>query len=124
MPARSRTNRMKNGAKKPPGKASGADASGNGRFVPGPEFTPHMVAKAKRLIDRGQFARLSDDTCQVPSSDGSSYLVSINPSSCQCASFKVRRICSHLLVMQMIAAASGDGDNGTGRRATNEGGWQ
>ena len=75
--------------------------------MPGPEFTRHMVAKAKGLIDRGLFAVVGDGACQVASSDGSSYLASSEPNSCQCTSFKIRRVCSHILVAQMIAAASG-----------------
>lgn len=77
--------------------------------MPGPEFSPNMVAKAKRLINNGLFARIDKGVCQVASSDGSSYLASTEPNNCQCVSFKIRRVCSHVLVVQMVDAASGAG---------------
>lgn len=83
--------------------------------MPGPEFTPNMVAKAKRLINQGLFAKVGDGACQVASSDGSSYLASIDPNNCQCVSFKIRRVCSHVLVVQMVDAASGVGPGKNGR---------
>ena len=98
---------------------NGTGAPDTGRFVPGPEFTQHMIKKAKRLIDQGMFAKIGDGACQVASSDGSSYFVSVDPNNCECASFKIRRICSHLLVVQMISAAgasnsSSGGSDGVG----------
>lgn len=88
---------------------AGRDSGGRGPepFVPGPEFTRHMVAKARMLIDKGLFAPVGDGACQVASSDGSSYLAAIEPNSCQCTSFKIRRVCSHVLVAQMVAFARG-----------------
>lgn len=81
-------------------------------FVPGPEFTRHMVAKAVKLIDKGLFAVVADGVCQVASSDGSSYLASTEPNNCQCTSFKIRRVCSHVLVAQMVAAGRDGGGGG------------
>lgn len=109
LPSTARTNRTRTAAAKAARGKGGRNAESEGRFVPGPEFTPNMVAKAKRLINKGLFARVDKGVCQVASSDGSSYLASMDPNNCQCVSFKIRRICSHVLVVQMVDAASGAG---------------
>ena len=97
-------------AKRPAGKRNAGGTGAAKGFVPGPEFSANMVAKAKRLVNNGQFARLDKGTCQVASSDGGSYLASAGPNSCQCMSFKTRRVCSHVLVVQIVDAASEGGD--------------
>ena len=67
-----------------------------------------MIAKARRLVNSGLFHKVDKGVCQVASSDGSSYLASTGPNNCQCVSFKIRRVCSHVLVV-MIVDAAGDG---------------
>ena len=118
LPTASKAKRTREAAGTAAGKdgrgAAAAAAARPAVFAPGPEFTPNMVAKAKRIIDKGLFARVESGVCQVASSDGSSYLASCSPNSCQCMSFKVRRVCSHVLVVQMVDAASGGSGSGSG----------
>lgn len=80
---------------------------GEAGFVPGPEFTPHMVKKARRLVSNCLCAEVASKVWQVCSSDGSSYFVTTRPDDCQCMSFKIRRVCSHVLAAQMLEAGVG-----------------
>lgn len=102
----SQTKRKRAAGKSAAGRKRNGDAAG--QFVPGPEFTPNMIAKARRLVNSGLFHKVDKGVCQVASSDGSSYLASTGPNNCQCVSFKIRRVCSHVLVV-MIVDAAGDG---------------
>lgn len=122
LPTASKAKRTSEAAGTAAGNGGTGAAAKPAGFAPGPEFSPNMVAKAKRIIDKGLFARVESGVCQVASSDGSSYLASCSPNSCQCMSFKMRRVCSHVLVVQMVDAASGGGgDSGAGSGAGPDG---
>lgn len=84
---------------------------GGGKFVPGSEFSTHMVKKAKRLVANCLCALAGEGTWQVCSSDGTSYFVTTEPAYCECLSFKMRRVCSHVLAAQMMDAGVGEKDD-------------
>lgn len=86
----------------------GIACRGGGKFVPGSEFSAHMVKKARRLVANCLCALAAEGTWQVCSSDGTSYFVTTEPAYCECLSFKMRRVCSHVLAAQMMDAGVGE----------------